>query len=143
MNRWTFIAAVLGACVVGAGAMGINAAMDAPRTLMSPAVYADARKAIENDVRAALGRCRGAPADAREVCKAEAHAQEHVRRAELDAAYYGTTGAVAGAKLARAKARYDIAKARCAGRGGAERLQCIGSARAQMARETEKKLAAS
>ena len=113
MKRTTFYATLVGAFLVSAAAMGIGAAVDAPRSLMSPSDYGDARRAIESDSRLALAKCREDEGQARDICRVEARADERVRKAELEARYRGTVGAAADAKLARAKAKYDVARVRC------------------------------
>ncbi len=126
-----FVATVLGALVIGATAFGINAAVQTPPTLMSADDYSRALRGIEGDARAAMAGCREAAQADREVCRARARADERVRKAELEATYYGTVDAMAGVKVARAKARFEVARARCTGHRGAERLSCLRSARAE------------
>jgi hypothetical protein len=127
-------ASVLGALMFSAAAFGISAAVDSPRTLMSRGDYAVARKAIEGEARIALARCRAAEGGTRDICKAEARAGERVRKADLDARYHGTVSAAADAKLAHAKAHYDVAKAKCGGIPGDGKVECLQSARAEKAK---------
>jgi hypothetical protein len=110
-------------------ALGIGAAVDSPRTLMSPADYAIGKKAIEAETRQALGRCRTGTGMEREVCKAEARAQERVLRAQLAARYHGTVASVGEVQQARVKAAYDVARARCGTQAGDQRLDCLRAAR--------------
>ena len=134
MKRTTFYAALVGAFLVSAAAMGISAAVDSPRSLMSPTDYGEAKRAIEADSRLALGKCHDEEGQARDVCRAEARADERVRKAELEARYRGTVGAAADAKLARAKAKYDVARVRCGAERGEDRLSCLKAARAEKAK---------
>jgi hypothetical protein len=134
MKRTTLIATVIGALMVSATAFGISAAVDSPRSLMSPVDYGTARKAIESETHVALSKCRSLDGQAKDVCKAEARADERVRKAGLEADYRGTVAAAADAKLARAKARYEVAKARCGGEHGEGKLSCLRAARADKAK---------
>jgi hypothetical protein len=127
-------ASLAGALMFSAAAFGINSAMDTPRTLMSRGDYAVAKTAIDAETRVSLGRCRDIESVAREVCKAEVRAEERVRKADLDARYHGTVAAAADARLARAKAQYDVAKAKCGGFASDRRAECLHSARADKQR---------
>jgi hypothetical protein len=57
-----------------------------------------------------------------------------VRKAELEASYRGTVAAEADARLARAKAKYEVARARCAGEPRENKLSCLRSARDEKSR---------
>ena len=135
MKKTTIYATLVAALLVSATAWGISAAVDSPRSLMAPSDYNAARSAIESDTRAAMARCRDADGAARDLCKAEASASERVRKADLEARYRGTVGAAADAKIARVKARYDVAKARCGSEHGEGKLACIRNARSEKAKE--------
>ena len=129
---WTVLGAALFMSVT---AYGISSAVDTPRTLMSPIDYGQAKKSIEADTKAALGKCRDdADPAAREICKAQARADERIRKADLDAQYHGTVAAGAEARLARAKAHYEVAKARCSAEHGEGKIVCLRNARADKAR---------
>lgn len=134
MKRTTLFATLTAALLLSATAYGISAVVDSPRTLMSPDDYASAKKAIEADARAALSRCRDEDTSIRDVCKAEARADESVRKAELEASYRGTAAAVADARFARAKARYEIARARCGNEPRQDKLSCLRAARDEKTR---------
>jgi hypothetical protein len=135
MKKTTLYATLVAALLVSATAWGISAAVDSPRSLMAPSDYNAAKSAIESDVRGAMARCRDSDGQARDVCKAEARADERVRKADLEARYRGTVGAQAEAKIARVKARYEVAKTRCGGERGEGKLACIRSARSEKAKE--------
>jgi hypothetical protein len=137
MKRTTLVATLTGALLVSVTAFGISAAVDSPRSLMAPTDYSAARKAIEADAHAAASKCRDLESAARELCKAEARADERVRKAELEAQYRGTVTAAAEVRLAKAKAEYDVAKARCADHRGEEKVSCLRSARAERGRALE------
>lgn len=142
MQLTTLYATLVGALAVSATAFGISTAVDSPRSLMSPVDYGQAKKAIESDARAAVARCREHDGQAKDVCKAEVRAEERVRKADLEAQYRGTVAAAAEARLARAKAQYEIARAKCGDQRAEERNSCLRSARADKAKAfSEAKLA--
>jgi hypothetical protein len=129
MKRSTVFLTSSLAILLSVAALGIGAAVDMPRTLMSRADYSDGKKAIEAESRVALASCRDAEGSAKDICKAEARAEERVKKADLHARYLGTVAAADDARAARTKAAYDVAKARCGIRKGDERTECLSSAR--------------
>ena len=144
MKRTTLVATIAGAVLVSATALGISAAVDSPRSLMSPVDFGAAKKAIEGEAHAALVKCRSFEDHAKNLCKAEAKADERIRKADLEAQYRGTVAAAADAKLARAKAQYEIARAKCSDQHGEDKISCMRSARADKARSlNDAKLASS
>lgn len=134
MKRTTLFFTSAFAIVLSLAALGISASVDMPSTLMSPAVYEQLKREIEADTRQALGHCRDNRGLAREVCRAEARSAERVKKAELQARYYGTVSAQQEIRLARARAAYDVAKARCGAYPGDARYDCLRAARAEHAR---------
>ena len=137
MKKTTLVATLAGALLVSVTAFGISAAVDSPRSLMSPTDYSAAKKAIEADAHALISKCRDQEGAARDVCKAEVRADERVRKAELEAQYRGTVSAAAEVKVAKVKAGYEVAKARCADQHGEEKISCMRSARADRAKALE------
>ena len=143
MKRTTIYASLTAALLVSATAWGISAAVDSPRSLMAPSDYNAARSAIESDTRAAAARCRDEGSQSREVCKTQARAEERVRKAELEARYRGTVAAAENVKIEKAKARFDIARVKCASERAEHKISCIRSAREEKSRElNEAKVAA-
>ena len=118
-------------------ALGIGAAVDTPATLMSRGDYAQGKKAIEGETRLAFARCRGESGSARDICKAEVRAAERVKMADLQARYHGTVAAAEDARLARAKAQFEVARARCGVQSGEARVDCLRSAREDRTRALE------
>ena len=110
-------------------AVDIGAGMPSSRSLMSPHDYADARRAIESGVRLALAECRELQGRDREACRARARGDERVLKAELDATYTGAVNGGINVELARARARFDVARARCAGLAASELGDCLKGAR--------------
>ena len=129
MKRTTLHATIIGALALSATAFGISAAVGSPRTLMSPGDYSSARSAIEAGLRGALVKCGDLEGHANDLCKTEARAGQRIRMADLEADYRGTVAAAADAKLARAKARYDVAKVKCVAEHGDGKFACLRSAR--------------
>ena len=106
MKRTTLFTTIAGAILVSATALGIGAAVDSPRSLMSPVDFGAAKKAIEAESHAAMSKCReldsqGLDSQGKDLCKAEAKADERIRKADLEAQYRGTVAAATDAKLAR------------------------------------------
>jgi hypothetical protein len=130
MKRSTLYVLFSGAFLFSAAAFGIGSQMDSPPSLMSRGDYAAARQAIESEARQAVGACRAAEGAARDVCRAQAKAEERVKQADLRARYLGTVAAVEEAKVARVRAEHDLARAKCGAVGGAERGECLTAARA-------------
>jgi hypothetical protein len=137
MKRTTLFATLAGALLVSATAFGISAAVDSPRSLMSPTDYSAAKRVIETQAHAAISKCRDQEGQARDLCKAEARADERVRKADLEAQYRGTVAAAADARLARVKAQYEVAKTRCSDQRGEDKLSCLRAARADKAKAAE------
>ena len=134
MKRTTLFATIAGAILVSATALGIGAAVDSPRSLMSPVDFGAAKRAIEGEAHAALSMCRDLESQAKDLCKAEAKADERIRKADLEAQYRGTVAAAADARFARAKAQYDVARAKCGDQHGEDRISCMRTARADKAK---------
>lgn len=134
MKRSTLFFTSIFAGFLSLAALGISASVDMPSTLMSPAVYEQLKREVEADARQALGHCREARGLEREVCRAEARSAERVKKAELYARYHGTVSAQQEFRLARAKAAYDVAKARCGAHPGEGRYDCLRAARAEHAK---------
>jgi hypothetical protein len=133
-NRAIFAAALLGILLVSASALGIGAAIGLPRTLMARSTYLEAKNSIETDSRAAYGLCHSLEGVSRRVCNAQARGDEHVRKAELEAQYLGTTQAATNVRIAKAKALFEVAAVQCLGRAGEARFECLKVARADKAR---------
>ena len=129
MKRSTVFVTALLAAGLSVAALGIRAAVDTPRTLMSPEIHKSLKREVEASTRLALARCRDAAGIDRDVCKAEARATERVALADLAARYHGTHSALEDAASARAKASFDVAKARCGAKVGDGRVECLKQAR--------------
>jgi hypothetical protein len=133
-RRTSLYAGFLGSLLFSAAAFGLTYAVDAPRTLMSRSDYLAARQAIASDARAETGRCRAEAPSLRDVCRAQARATERVRKAQLDARYHGTVASATDAQRVAVKAQFDVTRARCNTLEAESRVQCLQSARADLAR---------
>lgn len=134
MKRTTLCVLFTGAFLFSAASFGISSHVDSKPSLMSRGDYAVGKQEIESEIRKAAGKCRTVDGLDREVCKARARAEERVRKADLAARYFGTVAAAEEAKLARVRAGYDVAKARCAALDSDERAHCLENARSEKAR---------
>jgi hypothetical protein len=134
VKKTTFLLTTVLAMFLSLGALGLSAAVDSPRTLMSRADYNAGRKAIEAETRAAFAQCRSRTGAERDLCKAEARATEHVKVADLQARYHGTVSAAEDARLARVKASFDLARARCGVQPADSKAECLKAAREDRAR---------
>lgn len=134
MKRSTLLVTALLATGLSLAAIGIRAAVDTPRTLMSPDIHQGLKRDVEAATRLALAECRDQAGVDREVCKAEARAAERVALADLAARYHGTHAAQEEAVAARAKASFDVAKVRCTAKSADARVDCLRQARAERTR---------
>lgn len=112
LGRGAFHGLLFASLLAAAMAAGIGAGMESPRTLMTPHDYVEARKALEAETRFALGECRKLEGLEKLVCRAQARGEDRVRKAQLEARYRGTVAAEAHVDAARAKARYELARAK-------------------------------
>ena len=113
-------------------AVAIGATAESP-SLMSQQDYLGARRGLEADWRLDLAQCRAREGGEKDMCRAAARGADRVRKAELEARYRGTVGAGAGIEQARARMRYDVAKAGCLSRVD-DRSSCLAAARAERVR---------
>lgn len=134
MKRSTLFVTAILAAGLSVAALGIRAAVDTPRTLMSPDVHKQLKREIEASTRLALAKCRDLAGVDRDVCKAEARAGERVALADLSARYHGTHSAMEEAASARAKASFDVAKVRCTAKSAGARVDCLKEARDERSR---------
>jgi hyperosmotically inducible protein len=134
MNRSLVVTTLL-AAALSLGAAGIRAAADTSPTLMAPADFNQVKASIESGSRLALAACRDAVPAEREICRAQARAEARVQKADLEARYYGTAAAQSSARTVRAKATYEVAKARCGLQSGQERSDCQRAAREDRTRQ--------
>ena len=113
MTRTGIIAAPIAALVLSASALGISAAVDTPRTLMSRGDYNAKLNVIGDRIKAAYAGCRAEAAGGpRAVCRAMVRAQARIEAADLRAEYYGTVKAHDAAEQVRDDAEQELNRAR-------------------------------
>jgi hypothetical protein len=112
-------------------AIGIGSVLDRPSTLMTPADYLAAKKAIEVNSNVALDRCLMLEGTAFGVCIAQVRAEDRMRRALLETRYLGTVAASESFRQVMADGAYDVATAKCDGREAKARLDCLKAASAE------------
>ncbi len=110
-------------------AIGIGATLGRPATLMSPLDYRAAKLSLETDSHVAFDKCLMLEGTAFGVCRAEAQAEERMKRANLEAQYLGTVDAAQSAAQVKVEGKYEVAIARCDGMEAKPRLACLKSAR--------------
>ena len=132
-RRRTTLYATTGSVLLLTLVLGIGAMAESPRSLISQAAYLEAKRAIDAEARLALATCRAVQGREKDICRATARGEDRVRRAELEARYRGTVGAEVQIAEARARMRFEVAKAGClAWEDG--RTACLAAARAERAR---------
>ena len=109
-------------------AIGIGAT-ESPRSLISQNEYLEARRGLDSEARLALATCRAVEGPEKGICRATARGEDRVRRAELEARYRGTVGAEVQIAEARARMRFEVAKAACLA-SVEDRKACLAAARA-------------
>jgi len=112
----------------------VAATAPARAATMSREDYRAARARIEAEHRDARAACERLVDRGRDVCRAEAAGKERVARAELEFNRSGDPNDALRLALARADARYDVARERCAARAGQDRSICETDAKAQHAK---------
>lgn len=134
MKTSTFCFTFAFAGLLSLAALGIGAAVDMPATLMSRADYRVAERALEKQARLEMAGCRDQRGIERDLCRARVRAEARVRLADLQARYHGTIAAAEEARMARVRAGYDVARARCRAHPYEERMACMRAAREDRAR---------
>lgn len=92
--------------------------------------YKATKDQAANDYKAARTRCDQFSDNAKDVCIAEAKAQEKKIVANAEAQYKNTDKAVRDARIAAAEADYDVAKTKCGTLSGNGKDVCINEAQA-------------
>jgi hypothetical protein len=129
-RRALWVALAAGGLLASATALaiGIGSVLDRPATLMSPADYLAAKKAIGVDSNMALDKCLTLEGVTFSVCIAQVRAEDRMRRALLETRYLGTVEAAESFRQVMADAAYDVATAKCDGRESRSRIECLKAA---------------
>ena len=96
--------------------------------------YAAAKKNADAQYTVDREACSALAGNAKDICIAEAKAKNDVTRAEAAVAYQNTPATRANARVARARAEYDIAIERCDDLAGNRKDVCVKEARAALVR---------
>ncbi len=105
-----------------------------PKRAMSRAEYSAEKKRIQADYKSSHEACKPLAGNSREVCRVEARSDEKVKLADLEARYKATPSAQAAARVARAKAQYEVAKQKCEDQPASDKGACRSNARADESR---------
>jgi hypothetical protein len=130
MRRAILVALGTGTVISSAAAIGIGAAISTAPNTMTQHEYEAALVGIEAARPQSLARCENLPGVEKDICRAEAGAEEMVRIADIEESFRRTQSAARGAQRARIDARYQVARAKCAAQAGLKRDKCLISAHA-------------
>ena len=93
-----------------------------------PATYRNLTHKAETEYRAAAAKCDAKSGNDKDVCMAEARLTRTRTEADALAKYNNTATGHARARTSVADAEYDLAKARCDARSGADKDSCLDNA---------------
>lgn len=88
-------------------------------------------KAINDQHKVAMDKCKDLKGNAKDVCKAEADGQKKVAKAEADLKDKDTPKNRFNVAEAKAKAQYEVAKEKCDDQSGKDKSACKKSAKAE------------
>lgn len=134
MRRAILVALGTGAIISSAAAIGIGTAISTAPDSMNKAQYQAALAGIEGMRAVILSACEDQAAGAKEICRAEASAEELVRVADIEDSFRRTHESARDAQRARVDAKYQVARAKCQPLGGARRDHCLIKAHATRGR---------
>ena len=116
----TLLATVAGASFAAAPTAALN---------HDPVTYRNLTQKAESDYRAATAKCDAKSANDKDVCMAEARLARTRAESEALARYNNTPAGRAKARTSVANAEYDLAKARCDAKSGADKDSCMDNAK--------------
>ena len=94
-------------------------------------VQAADNKAINDQHKAAMDKCKDLKGNAKDICKAEADGQKKVAKAEADLKENDTPRNRMQVAEAKAKAQYEVAKEKCEDQKGKDQSNCKKAAKAE------------
>ncbi len=100
-----------------------------PKRTMTRAEYSSQKDSIQANYKTAKQSCDSMTGNAKSVCRVEAKSDEKTKLADLEAQYKGTPSADTDAKVAKAKADYEVARQKCDDQTGADRSTCKANAK--------------
>jgi len=125
MKMKLIVAALAGAFAFGTAYAASN---------MSTAEYKSQMERLEANYKAAKERCKGLVGNAKDICQAEVKGEHEVAEAELKASYKGTEKEKYDARVAKARAQYNVAKEKCDDQKGNDKDVCNKEAKASYAK---------
>ena len=109
-----------------------------PRAAASAALtkdgYAEARKNADARYKVDREACSSLSGNAKDICVAEAKARNDIARAEAAVAFENTPATRENARVARARAAYDVAIEKCDDLAGNPKDVCVTEAKAALVR---------
>jgi len=94
-----------------------------------PAAYRALTQKAQSDYQAAVAKCGAKGGNDQDVCTAEARVARVRAENEALARYYNTPKGRAKMRTDLADAEYDLAKARCGAKSGADKDECVNNAK--------------
>jgi hyperosmotically inducible protein len=134
MKRAIIVALGTGAVISSAAAIGIGAAVSTAPDTMTRQEYEAALAGVDARRQEVAARCDLLAAAQRDLCRAEAGAEEMVRVADIEHGFRRTHNAAREAQRARIEAKYQVSRAKCQALGGYPRDRCLISTHAARGR---------
>ena len=114
-----------------AGIVPVQAATAAPLTKDG---YAQAKKDADAQYKIDREACASLSGNAKDICIAEAKGKDDIARAEAAVAYENTPKTRENARVARARAAYDVSMEKCDDLAGNKKAVCVKEAKAALVR---------
>src|SRR5664279_416481 len=106
-----------------------------PKTTSTPITkdtYAMAKKNADAQYKIDKDACSSLSGNAKDICVAEAKGKDNVAKADAEAAYENTPKARQNARVALAKANYDVAIEKCDDLAGNRKDVCVKEAKSEL-----------
>jgi hypothetical protein len=128
-----FIAA--GLSVAGAGSAQTHVAKNTlPSATMTKDSYTMAKKDADTQYKIDKEACSSLSGNAKDICVAEAKGKDSAAKADAEASYTNTPKARESARVAHAKATYDVSIKKCDDLAGNRKDVCVKEAKAEFVR---------
>ena len=122
-----------GLSIAGAGSAQTYAARNtSPSTPMTKDSYAMAKKDADAQYKIDKDACSSLNGNAKDICVAEAKGKDSVAKADAEASYANTPKARESARVAHAKATYDVSVEKCDDLAGNRKDVCVKEAKAAL-----------
>jgi hypothetical protein len=124
-----------GLSIAGAGSAQTYAAKSTlPTTPMTKDNYAMAKKDADAQYKIDKEACSSLNGNAKDICVAEAKGKDNAAKADAEALYANTPKARESARVAHAKATYDVSVEKCDDLAGNRKDVCVKEAKAAFVR---------